>query len=86
VRPVRAVWIRLPGAADVYCQSRRPSARRSVQPSLVPAKPLEVAVKAGEPTNALAAPVTASVATRASPSVRPASPPRVLASVGSRSA
>src|SRR6185503_15606030 len=83
VRPVCAVCTRLPAAAEVYRPSRRPSALRSVQPSLVPANPLDVAVNAGEPTNALDTPVVASVATRAAPSVRPASPPRLLPSAGS---
>jgi hypothetical protein len=80
VKRNRAVCTRFPAAVVRYLWSSRPS-RRSVQPSLVPRKPLEVAPNAGDPTSALAA--LASLATSASPMVLPASSLRELDSAGS---
>ena len=67
--------------AEVYAPSRRPSASRSVQPSLVPRKPFEVATNGGEAVSALAE--DPSVATSVRPWVLPTSSLRVFDSAGS---
>ena len=79
-----AVCTRLPAVAEVWRPSRRPSASRSVQPSLTPRNPLDVAPRAGRAASALADPP--SLATSARPAERPVSSIRVLDSVGSSTA